>query len=694
MSQQNAVGSMDPFAHSSSNQPSTAAPSRVVSVSENPHGSIHHAASSSVGGEVYQQSQSQAPLNPSSIPSTTTITTTTTSTTDSAIPGRKPSLTGKLIAGATIAASTASNAATSAVAAARRLVGNGSTQVDLDDETTNTLPVEEMSSSKGGLLKFMKPSTTNNGLEFSQRRLSADKNKAHSSRHPVNHPVSPAAPAPVPAPAVVAATVPISMPSNAPSSAPTTIPATTHTTEHTSTTNPMQPMSNTMHSMSNTVHPTLQNTVHPSIPALAPAPIPAQSYAPAPTGIAFSGKQPIPFGSTNNNNNNNNNNNTTNTTTNTTAAGTTNPIPRKGSIVGQTALISEPHNTLYVTRQGGARSQALGVDQPSVSSTTANVKAQRLTGLGVDKPVYVNVYGNPKIHPRRRSSLHVDKTPVFSDEDQNSYTGNLLEANSNAVNPKNVAASAAAAPLNNSFPLRRRSSLSALNVDQPTVATSNVAGSGSTDNTNRDRPKGTYNSGYNVDRPGHHVQKKSGFGVDQPAIVTHQMAAVNGPKAQQQLPNNANTTTTITIENSRSDSPTFKKLHNPDNSTVHPYATTTTVSETLIDPAEMGPTIAYQQPPSSNDPSSAPVDPLVVPANYNGPIPQVAPGEQVIWVKKTTVQTEYYDGAHDNAGDSMPPEPVQNTGNQNRRGSIGSFLDRIRGRRASAVSMDKGKQRV
>ncbi|KAG0280746.1 hypothetical protein BGZ95_008893 [Linnemannia exigua] len=713
MSQHHAVGSIDPFAHTSSDQPGTVGPSRVAA--ETPRGSFHHAASPSIGGEIYQQSQSlsqnQAPRNLSSSPSTIT---TTTTTAPSTTPGRKPSLTDTLIAGATTAATTATHAATSAVAAVRRLVGEGgSTEVDLDDEATDTAKVEGTSSSKG-LFSFMKPSI-NNGLEFSRRKLSSNKNKTHSA----SHPASSAAPAPVPTlasaptPASIPSSMP-SMPSPALSSAPNIMSTAAHTASNATTTDPMHHVSNTMHpTTQNTEHSIMQtsmypsqNAVHHSMPAPAPTPIPAQPYEPAPTGITFSEKPPLPFATTNNNSNNNNNNK--NNTTDTATAASTNPIPRRGSIASQTAILTEPHNTLYVTRQGGARSQALGVDQPSISSTTATIKSQTPTGLGVDKPVYIGVQEDPKIQARRRGSLHVDKTPVFADNAlndpnnkyQNSYSGNLIQANSNAVNGKPPAAVAAGggggtARSDYSLPLRRRSSFNGLNVDQPIVATSNVAGSGSTDSTNRNRPEGIYNSGYNVDRAGHHDQKRSGFGVDKPAIVTHQMATVNKSQQQQQqqLSDNTNSTTTTTT-NSHSHSPTFNKLHNPTNSSIYPYSTTTTVSETQVNPTEIGPTITYQQTPSSGLSSSAPAEPLVIPADYKGPIPQVAPGEHVIWVKKTVVQTEYYDGAHDNAGGVMPPAPVQESGNQNRRGSTGSFLDRIRGRRASAVSIDKGKQRV
>lgn len=576
-------------------------------------------------------------------------------------------MTDTLIAGAATAATTATNAATNAVAAARRLVGNdGSSVIDLDGETPDTVQTEETSSSsQGGILNFMKSSSTNNGLEFSQRTLSSGKHKNHSPYHHVSSATA------------------------AETSVPTSFNTIVH---HDAIQHPMKSVtsndtiSQTTAQDNNTQHP-MQQQQNPMQQVM---PVNARTAAlvPGPTNITFE-KPPITR---------TNNMEPTSTTSTTAAAPTTSILPRRGSIAGQTAVLKEPHNTLYVTRQGGARNQALGVDQPSVSSTSETIKTKTHSGLGVDKPIYVGVHEDSTTQVRRRSSLHVDKTPVFSqndlndpnDKEQNSYTGNLVEANSVAGNEK------PASP-KDPLPLRRRSSFNGLNVDPPTVATSKIAGSGSTDNTNTNRPKGTYNSGYNVDRAGHHDRKTSGFGVDKPAVVTHQMAATTKMQTPSPIFPGSNSTTTTTnstttTTNSRSHSPTFNKLHNSQNSTIHPYSTTATTSETVINPAEMGPTVTYQNPASFS--TSASADTEVIPAEYNGPIPEVKPGEQIIWVKKTIVQTEHYDGAHDNTSGLMPPAPTQDSGTQKRRGSLGSLWDRIRGRRTSAVSMDKGKQRT
>ncbi|KAG9066006.1 hypothetical protein KI688_001221 [Linnemannia hyalina] len=666
--EQNAVGSIDPFAHTSSSKVNAGSvPLRVNS--DNLYGSTHHSASPPVGGEVCQQSQ--APHDPSSaskIPAIITTTTTKVTTESTTTQGRKPSLTDTLIAGAAAAATTATNAATNAVIAARRLVGNDkSSEIDLNSETPDTVQTEETSSpSKGGIFNFLKFSSTNNGLSFSQRKLSSHKHKGHSShRHHVSSATAAAA-------TVHHDAIQHPMKSVMPNNTTTQTTAQDSNTQHTLQNSMQHPMQDSSQDSMEQQHPaqeeqqdSMQQQQNPMQQAMP---------APAPTNITFSEEPPIMR---------TNNNAPTSTTSTTAAAPTTSFLPRRGSIAHQTAFLREPHNTFYVTHQGGANSHALGVDQPSVSSTSKTIKTKTHSGLGVDKPLYVGVHDDPKTQARIRGSLHVDKEPVFSqhalndpnNKGQNSHTGNLVEANSVTDNEN-------PAPLKDSVPPRRRLPNNGLNVDSPSVATSNIAGSGSTDNTNTNRPKGTYNSGFNVDRAGHHDQKTSGFGVDKPAIVTHHLATA--PKLQNPTPIVPKTTTT----NSRSRSPTL----NPQNSTIHPYSTTTTTSETVIDPAEMGPTVTYQNP--ANLSTSAPVDPIVIPADYKGPIPQVNPGEKIIWVKKTVVQTEYYDGPHDNTGSTMPPAPTQDSGIQNRRGSTGSLLDRIRGRRSSVVSTDKGKQRT
>jgi hypothetical protein len=71
-----------------------------------------------------------------------------------------------------------------------------------------------------------------------------------------------------------------------------------------------------------------------------------------------------------------------------------------------------------------------------------------------------------------------------------------------------------------------------------------------------------------------------------------------------------------------------------------------------------------------------------VPADYHGPLPQVAPGEQVVWVKKV-IQTDYYEDG----------EPVSKNNNLKKRSSISRFMDRLRGRNSNHNNVDKGKQR-
>ena len=73
---------------------------------------------------------------------------------------------------------------------------------------------------------------------------------------------------------------------------------------------------------------------------------------------------------------------------------------------------------------------------------------------------------------------------------------------------------------------------------------------------------------------------------------------------------------------------------------------------------------------------------LDVPAGYDGPLPQVAPGEDVVWVKRIT-QTDYYDDA------AKGEKPQGGT----RKSSIGNFFGRIRGG-GHHQDVDKGKKRA
>ncbi|KAG0246509.1 hypothetical protein BG011_002409 [Mortierella polycephala] len=93
-----------------------------------------------------------------------------------------------------------------------------------------------------------------------------------------------------------------------------------------------------------------------------------------------------------------------------------------------------------------------------------------------------------------------------------------------------------------------------------------------------------------------------------------------------------------------------------------------------------------------------------IPPTYKGPLPQVKPGEEIVWMKTITT-TEYFD---DNGGDTARTDVMgESTMNNNinnsanyqqsahdgpRRHSTAGFLDRLMGRHHN--SGDKGKQRM
>ncbi|KAF9919843.1 hypothetical protein FBU30_010467 [Linnemannia zychae] len=677
----------------------------------------------------------------------------------SVIAGRKLSITDKLLAGAEKAAATATNAATSAVAAARRLVGDESTEIDLDPDTPDTIPAGEPA--KGGMFGLLK-STTDNGLQFSQRRLSVDKQKSQDLTNQLGSlkitPVS---------------TTPNVIPVDT-TTTQNTIPFTvTHTTVYSDAHNIVQndtptimqnpgpvhtqttASTNTQNVLPASVQPTVQTTIQPSVPTAeqttvqttrpVTAPSNAQNVVPVTTSttnvpVIIQDNVPPHIQTTFPTNTQNTMPTSSSTTTTTpinipkatqdsvfytyqqnsalhplagnaqssqshsssptrtsasSCSSADNSTHRRPSIVSQDVVLNEDHKTLYVTNQSGPRNQALGVDKPSISSTSETMKAQSPTGLRVDKPMFIGAVEDPNIQNRRRGSLHVDKVTGFSNDpndthnlndlkdsslkgEQNTYTEEVIETDTKP-NPPNDRKNS----VNSSPRIRRKSSFSGLNVDRPAFATDKIAGSGSTNETNQKRPEGIYNSGYNVDRPGSKDQKMSGLGVDKPNVVIHQMASVKTSQKPPPPPQGLkfNTQTTNNTQN---------KYYNHDDAPVHPYSTTTT-TETVVNPAELGPTITYQ--PPINMSSSAPTAPLVIPAGYTGPIPQIAPGEEVIWVKKT-IRTQYYDDDGIQAANGLvPPAPAQETGRSGRRGSVASLIDRIRGRRTSAVSAEKGKER-
>ncbi|KAF9564207.1 hypothetical protein EC968_004601 [Mortierella alpina] len=409
-----------------------------------------------------------------------------------------------------------------------------------------------------------------------------------------------------------------------------------------------------------------------------------------------------------------------------------------------------PLSTMYVAGHGpeSARHQGMNVDHPAVSHTSASKTNH--SGLGVDKPKVVGEPRDPNFH--RTGSLHVDKPTTAHPHDHHEihvphYDHGVSEAdddhhgapiqtskdNSKVIHgnehhlDQNSSAEAKAAIDKNPFEAHmshhRGSSSSGLGVDHPVIPTANLAGSGSSDNTNRNRPHGTYNSAINVDKAGSPDHKRSGLNVDGPTAAVHHLATVKDPLSK---------STKSKVGMKGGEGPYSKANSATDNAKMEPdgvSASTSTSSkhypdddrESVLDKVKnafrrrssvntagskesfsannknrgavalekgnLG-TVAVQSETaplhSTTKISSSPERNVLAPAEYNGPVPETAPGEEVMWVKRV-VQTDYYDGDEDRTG-----APV---GEHKNRRPHRSLLDRLRGRHP-APPMDKGKQRV
>jgi hypothetical protein len=379
-----------------------------------------------------------------------------------------------------------------------------------------------------------------------------------------------------------------------------------------------------------------------------------------------------------------------------------------------------PNNVMYVASHGedSIRHQAMGVDPPAVSKgVDPDIKH---SGLGVDAPRLVGQPHDPTIH--RTGSLHVDKNddlahphnglhihvphiqhdptteggehgaPIQTSKDNSRVihgnvhhqTGNTLPAAKAAIS-KN--------PFEAHMSHHRGSTSSGLNVDHPVIPTAALAGSGSSDNTNHNRPVGTYNSGINVDKAGWSDHKRSGMGVDQPATVTHHVAHAHGPF---HMFSKHKTPAAMTSDDTSPDHGAGSKHPEGDHESFadkiknvfHRRSPTKTHDTPVANSVPVPPLPTRVQPADPSIPAA------MIPSEYKGPLPEVAPGDQVDWVKRS-VQTDYYDNKNDENEDSVASEDIHHREpNQSRhRNNSGhrSLLDRLRGRHPPA---DKGKQRV
>ncbi|KAG0196372.1 hypothetical protein BGX28_010227 [Mortierella sp. GBA30] len=450
--------------------------------------------------------------------------------------------------------------------------------------------------------------------------------------------------------------------------------------------------------------------------------------------------------------------------------------------------------TMYVAGHGpeSARHQAMNVDHPAVSHTSES--KIKHSGLGVDKPKIVGEPRDPNVH--RTGSLHVDnKHPTGhshdnhevlvphhhsrQDDGSDSLSGpvqtsmensKVIPGNQHRINQHTSAEDAAIIaknPYEAHMSHHRGSSSSGLGVDHPVIPTAHLAGSGSSDNTNRNRPRGTYNSAINVDKAGSADHKSSGMGVDGPATAVHHLASARdplqkskikhkdkgknagkkeatlGPEQKENIDGVSSSTTTssskhfpeddregvldkvknvfrrrtsvntlgskessrdksVNCNDNNNNSSNSKGCASPDVGDVATAAAAVPPKNSLSLPATASDNVntvheldQSRQTGSHPDPTAAAASssfsssrlsfdqPLFIPAEYSGPVPQLAPGEEVIWVRRV-LQTDYYDD--DREGDSRK-------GFNEHRSLPRSFLDHLLGRHP-APPIDKGKQRV
>ncbi|ORZ04169.1 hypothetical protein BCR41DRAFT_199906 [Lobosporangium transversale] len=386
----------------------------------------------------------------------------------------------------------------------------------------------------------------------------------------------------------------------------------------------------------------------------------------------------------------------------------------------------EPRNTtlrtLYVTGHGpeSARHHAMHVDKPAISHIEN--PETNYSALGVDIPRIVGHSEHPINY--RRGSLHVDgKDDLIRDPHHPDYHGHSIHVphynhdsltqgtklgapiqtsrdNSKVIHgnvhhrTQNTLPEAVAAIRKNPFEAhmshRRASYSSGLNVDYPAIPTANLAGSGSTDNTNHDRPEGVRNSAINVDRAGSLDRKHCGMGVDAPALASHEIASsvCFGSKNTHagETKNMARDSTSVASSERHYLDGDHESIFDKVKGVFHRRSSVKSsdipATQSSIS-AGKGKGRAPDIVNSTALPSELSTD---VPAGYEGPIPQAGPGEQVVWVKKTT-QTEIYDEPEDTA---VPSETQDHTSRRHSSSSSKSFFNRLRSRHSTSSS-DKGK---
>ncbi|KAF9371096.1 hypothetical protein CPB97_002233, partial [Podila verticillata] len=351
-------------------------------------------------------------------------------------------------------------------------------------------------------------------------------------------------------------------------------------------------------------------------------------------------------------------------------------------------------NTIYVTGQGpeSVRHGSMGIDQPAVSSSYQHHHHNSSSGMGVDLPLLVGQPRDPKEH--RKGGLQVDEK--HPDDTHHHEVHQPLDHKEEAKATAVALGSTPAVGRDSASGKGRHGSASGLNVDQPPAPSRLLAGSGSNETTLK---SGSYNSGINVDKAGSGDSKRSGMGVDGPALSSYHMTSTHDPHLHVSGRDNNNNTTT---NNVGTEEKVMKPMQDGTNfveargsgfdkgntiqvsrysasSQVLPQPGKTATSTTMNQSLEIG---SSSRMPQTVDNTAGHIV-TEVPADYHGPLPQVAPGEQVMWVKKI-IQTDYYEDG----------EPDSENNNLKRRGSISRFMDRLRGRNSNYSKVEKGKQRT
>lgn len=369
---------------------------------------------------------------------------------------------------------------------------------------------------------------------------------------------------------------------------------------------------------------------------------------------------------------------------------------------GQTPS-TRPLNVMYVAGRGkdSTSHHAMGVDPPAISKVMTS-KAKH-SGFGVDAPRLVDQPLDPRVH--RTGSLHVDGNhePVHPlDDGHNIHVPHHhhdpgaeggdhvapIQTSKNKVIHGNVhhqtgntLPEARAAIGKNPFEAHmshhRGPNSSGMNVDHAVIPTSALAGSGSSDNTNHNRPSGTYNSGINVDKAGSPDHKRTGMGVDDPATTTHHMASAHG-HGHFHLFGKRKTAAEDPKHHPEGD---HESLVDKVKHVFHRHGHTKSDSHTTSAATHAA------TPRVSSSSRSSSIPPTVIPSGHEGPIPQMGPGDKVVHAKGIGHNG---DDQNEDIAAAAATDVHREFNQSNHHGRTKSLWNRIRGRHSP---VDKGKQR-